>query len=341
MTMRRLCPTVGALGTWFVAMITGVVFTALFATPHSADAQQLAKGHRIGLLVFASASSFALRVDAFRHGLRERGYVEGQNVFLEYRYAEGQLERLPALAAELAALKVDVIVTSSTPAIRAAMQATRTIPIVMANVADPVQAGLVASLARPGGNVTGVSNLSPEVDGKRLALLKEVVPKLARVGFIWDPINRALALRLGELQTAARALGIALQSVEVGKPSALVSAFEAMTKERTDALVVPAPIASLYGRQILEFAERQQVPAMYDAREFAVQGGMMAYGPDFLDLHRHAATYVDKILKGAKPADLPVEQPTKFELVINLKTAKALRLTIPQAVLVRADEVIQ
>ena len=262
-------------------------------------------------------------------------------MFLEYRYAEGQLERLPALAAELAALKVDVIVTSSTPAIRAAMQATRTIPIVMANVADPVQAGLVASLARPGGNVTGVSNLSPEVDGKRLALLKEVMPKVARVGFIWDPVNSALARRFGELQTAARVLGIALQSVEVGNPSELETAFDTMTRERADALIVPAPIASLYGRQIVEMAARKRVPAMYDAGEFAAQGGMMAYGPDILDLHRHAAIYVDKILKGAKPSDLPVEQPTKFELVINLKTAKALGLAIPQAVLVRADEVIQ
>jgi putative ABC transport system substrate-binding protein len=323
------------------AIATGAVFTALFATPHSADAQQPVKGHRIGLLVFASASSFAPRVDAFRHGLRERGYVEGQNVFLEYRYAEGQLERLPALAAELAALKVDVIVTSSTPAIRAAMQATRTIPIVMANVADPVQSGLVASLARPGGNVTGVSNLAPEVDGKRLALLKEALPKVARVGFILDPANRALALRLGELRTAARALGIALQSVEVGNPGELESAFEAIARERVGALIVPAPIASLYGRRIVQIALRQRVPAMYDARQFAAEGGMMAYGPDFLDLHRRAATYVDKILKGARPADLPVEQPTKFELIINLKTAKALDVAIPPAVLARADEVIQ
>jgi putative tryptophan/tyrosine transport system substrate-binding protein len=232
-------------------------------------------------------------------------------------------------------------VTSSTPAIRAAMQATRTIPIVMANVADPVQAGLVASLARPGGNVTGVSNLAPELDGKRLALLKDAMPKVARVGFVWDPVNRALALRLGELQTAARALGIALQSVAVGNPGELENAFEAITRERVGALIVSAPIASLYGRQVVEIAMRKRVPVMYDAREFAVEGGMMAYGPDFLDLHRRAATYVDKILKGAKPADLPVEQPTKFELVINLKVAKALGLNLPQSFLSRADEVIQ
>jgi len=324
-----------------VAMVGGAIFTALFAAPSAADAQRLATGPRIGLLVFASASSFASRLDAFRHGLRQHGYVDGQNVFLEYRYAEGRLERLPALAAELAALRVDVIVTSSTPAIRAAMQATRTIPIVMANVADPVQAGLVASLARPGGNVTGVSNLAPELDGKRLALLKDAMPKVARVGFVWDPANRALALRLRELQTAARALGIALQSVEVGNSSELESAFEAITRERVDALIVSAPIASLYGRRVAEIAMRKRVPAMYDAREFALEGGMMAYGPDFLDLHRRAATYVDKILKGAKLADLPVEQPTKFELVINLKVAKALGLDLPQSFLLRADEVIQ
>jgi len=211
----------------------------------------------------------------------------------------------------------------------------------MANVADPVQAGFVASLARPGGNVTGVSNLAPELDGKRLALLKDAIPKIARVGFVWDPVNRALALRLGELQTAARALGIALQSVEVGNPSELESAFEAVTRERVGALIVSAPIASLYGPQVVEIAMRKRVPTMYDAREFAVEGGMMAYGPDFLDLHRRAAIYVDKILKGAKPADLPVEQPTKFELVINLKVAKTLGLNLPQAFLLRADEVIQ
>ena len=278
MTVRRPWLKVGALGAWFVAVVSGVAFTALFATPHTADAQQLARGHRIGLLIFASASSFAPRVDAFRHGLRQHGYVEGQNVFLEYRYAEGQLERLPALAAELAALKVGVIVTSSTPAIRAAMQATKTIPIVMANVADPVQAGLVASLARPGGNVTGLSNLAPDLDGKRLALLKDAMPKLARVGFVWDPVNSALALRLGELQTAARALGIALQSVEVGNPSELESEFEAITRERVGALIVPAPIASLYGRQIVEIATRKRVPAMYDAREFAVEGDCWPMG---------------------------------------------------------------
>ena len=301
----------------------------LFALCSSARAQQARKVPRIGYL------STGPTLQQFRQRMRELGYVEEKNVLFEDRYAEGgKLDRLPDLAAELVRMKVDVIVTTGTPAIQAAKQATTTIPIVMANVSDPVAAGFVASLARPGGNITGLSNLAPDLAGKRLELLKETLPKLTRVAYIWDPSNPSLARISREAQAAARELGITLQSLEVRNAEELGSAFEAAIRERAGALWVPAPMVSPYRRGITDFAGKTHLPLIYETRQYVEDaGGLMSYGPDFGDLDRRAATYVDKILKGAKPADLPVEQPTKFELVINLKTAKALGLTIPQSVL--------
>ncbi len=254
--------------------------------------------------------------------------------------AEGRTERLPALAAELVRLKVDVIVAASTPAIRAARLASGSIPIVMIS-ADPVGAGLVESLARPGGNMTGLSLMSPATDGKRVELLKEAFPSMTHIAFLWDGANPAQSLRLREAQLAARSLGITVHSVAVRQPDALQSALATELQERADALLPAATIANLYRRPLLEFMTKHRLPTMYESRAHAEAGGLMAYGPDILVLYRRAATYVDKILKGAKPADLPIEQPTKFELVINMRTAKALGLAIPPAVLARADEIIQ
>jgi len=309
------------------------------AGPFAADAQQAGKVPRIGWLRNVSPPDPLF--EAFRQGLRELGYIEGKSIVIEERWAEGKAERLPTLAAELVRLPVDLIVTVTTPAIQAAQKATGTIPIVMAASGDPVGAGLVASLARPGGNVTGLSLLGPELDGKRLELLKAALPKLTRVAFLWDPGNRGLALRFRELRGAARALDLSLQSIEVRHPSEIENALAAIAKRRPGAILIPAPMALLYREQITAFARRNRMPLMYDAREYVEAGGLISYGTNISDLCRRAATYVDKILKGAKPADLPVEQPTKFEMVINMKTAKALGLTIPRSVLSLADEVIQ
>jgi len=314
--------------------------TVLLSIAPFVGAQQPGKISRIGVLRGGSPPDPF--VEAFRQGLRDLGYVEGKNILIEYRYAEGKSDRLPNLAAELIRIKSDVIVTADTPPIRAAKDATREIPIVMAVVADPVAAGLVASLARPGGNITGLSNLAPELDGKRLELLKEALPIVTRVAWVWDPGNPALVIRLKGMQSAAQALGLKLQALEVRNPKELESAFEAAIRERAGALLVPAVMVSSYQRQIVEFAEKRRLPLVYDTKEFVERaGGLMSYGPDFSDLWRHAATYVDKILKGAKPADLPVEQPKKFELVINLKAAQQIGVTIPPNVLVRADKVIR
>ncbi|TAJ27443.1 ABC transporter substrate-binding protein, partial [Bosea sp. (in: a-proteobacteria)] len=303
-------------------------------------AQQPGKIPLIGVLRGGSSSDPF--VEAFRRGLRDLGYVEGKNIQIEYRYAEGKSDRLPNLAAELVRIKSDVIVIADTPAIRAAKNATRETPIVMAVVADPVAAGLIASLARPGGNITGLSNLAPELDRKRLELLKETLPNVTRVAWVWDPGNPALTIRLKEMQAAAQVLGLKLQALEVRNPKELESAFEAAIRERAGALSVPAVMVGSYRRQIVDFAAMKRLPLFYDTKEFAERaGGVMSYGPDFADLFRRAATYVDKILKGAKPADLPVEQPTKFELVVNMKTAKALGIKIPNSILVRADKVIK
>ena len=280
--------------------------------------------------------------EGFRQGLRDLGYVEGQNIVLELRFAQGKPERLAAMAIELAQMKVDLIVIESAQAARAARDASKAIPIVMAVVGDPVGAGLVASLARPGGNITGLSTLSPELSGKRLELLKEVAPQAKRVAVIWNDSNPAAAGNLAATRTAARSMGIDIQSVEVRKASDLDLALEAVAAARPGALLTLTNGMFLANRtRIVEFTARSRLPAIFPDREFAEAGGLMAYGPSLTANFRRAAAYVDKILKGAKSADLPVEQPTKFELVVNLKTAKALGITIPQSLLLRADEVIQ
>jgi putative ABC transport system substrate-binding protein len=283
--------------------------------------------------------------EAFRQGLRDLGYAEGRNLVIEYRDAEGKFERLPALAAELVALKVDVILAGSTPHAVAAKQATRTIPIVVASVGDPVSSGLVTSLARPGGNVTGLSILAPELVGKCLELLKQAVPGVSLVAVLWQPGaagERTVRDMLKAAEVAARALGVRPQFVEARGPADFDRAFSDMTKARAGALtVLGTPMFFNERRRLVELTAKNRLPAVYPLREYVDAGGLMAYGPNLADLFRRAATYVDRILKGAKPADLPVEQPTKFELVINLKTAKALGLTIPQSVLGRADRVIE
>ena len=316
----------------------------LAAWPLAAEAQQAGKVPRIGYLSWGSLASGPNPYrDAFLQGLRERGLIEGQNIAIEYRSAEGRFDRLPDLAAELVLLKVDVIVTSTTPAIQAAKQATSTIPIVMAVAGDPVVTGLVASLARPGGNITGLSQLAPELAGKRLELLKETLPKLTRVAVLWNSSSTAMIHTFREAQVAVEALGLKLQSMEVqGDPADFERVFLAITRERPDGLFVTLdPFTSLHRRRIVELAAKNRLPAMYASREFVDAGGLMAYGPSLPDMWRRSATFVDKILKGAKPSDLPIEQPTKFELVINLKTAKALGLTIPSSLLLRADQMIQ
>ena len=305
-----------------------------------AQAQQPKKVSRIGVLSPYSSAAAALSLEAFRSGLRELGYAEGNNIAVLVRYAEGNSERLPSLASELVSLKVDVIMTSTVPAIQAAMQATSTISIVTIS-ADPVGAGIVASLARPGANVTGLSLLSPELDGKRLELLKETFPKTKRVAFIWNPADAGMALRFKAVKSAAQALRLTIQSLEVRALNELDSALESATSGHVDAILVPSAMANAYRRPILDFTVNKRLPAMYENRESAEAGGLIAYGPSGTDLWRRAATYVDKILKGRKPADLPVEQPTKFELVINLKTAKQIGVTIPPNVLARADKVIR
>jgi len=317
---------------------------ALGTLPIATQAQQAAKIARLGFLANSSTALAHLR-EAFLQGLRDLGYVEGRNVVIEYRYAEGTLDRFPVLAAELVALKVDVIVAPPTPAAQAAKQATRTIPIVFAGSGDPVANGLVTSLARPGGNVTGLSGLSPELVGKCLEQLKQAVPGVIRVAVLWQPGGqgeRADRDMLKEAEVAARALGIRLQFVEVRGTADFDRAFSDMTTAGAGALtVLPSNMLNTERRRLADLAAKSRLPAVYQLREYVDAGGLMAYGANLADLNRRAATYVDKILKGAKPDDLPVEQPTKFELVVNLKTAKALGLTIPPSVLGRADDIIQ
>ena len=317
---------------------------AILLAPLAADAEQPGKVFRIGILanVPLTDPEGARLWGAFIRGLRELGYVEGQNITIEWRVSEGKYERLPDLAAELVRVKVDVIVAPASQGPFAAKQATRTIPIVMTGTADPVGSGLVASLARPGGNVTGLSTLAPEIVGKRLELLKEIVPRASRVAILWNPTNPSHPLLLGEAKAAARLLRVQLQLLEARGPDEFEGAFAAMTKERAGALLVLRDgMFLLHRRRIMDLVAKSRLPVMYAAREDVDAGGFMSYGPSAPDLFRRAAIYVDKILKGAKPADLPVEQPTKFELVVNLKTAKTLGLTIPQSVLIRADHVIQ
>jgi len=322
----------------------GSVAGGLLAAPLAAEGQQAAKIARIGYLGFNRAANSHLP-EAFFQGLRDLGYVEGRNVVIEYRDAAGKQERFPALAAELVALKVDVIVASGTPQALAAKQATRTIPIVMTSAGDPVGSGLVTSLARPGGNVTGLSFLAPELVGKCLELLTQAVPGVSRVAVLWHPGDygeRTERDMLKGAEVAARALGVRLQVVEARGPADFDRAFSDMTRARAGALTeLPSAMFLTERRRLVDLAAKNRLPAVYPWREPVDAGGLMSYGPDFADSFRRAATYVDKILKGAKPADLPVEQPTKFELVINLKAAKALGLTIPPSVLGRADEVIR
>ena len=316
---------------------------ALLAAPLAGEAQQAPKIARIGYLSPSTPAAAAQNLTAFRQEVRELGHVEGKTFVLELRYAEARAERLPDLARELVSLKVDVIITATDVAIAAVKRETQTIPIVMANSSDPVGAGFVASLARPGGNVTGLGMISLDLTGKRLELLKESVPRLSRVAFLWNPGVRGDTLQYKEAEGVARALGLSLQSVEVVRAEDLDRAFSLIRDQRGQALTVagPSPVTFSNRARIATLAQRNRLPSIYGGREFVDAGGLMSYGPSDRDLFRRAATYVDKILKGANPAELPVELPTKFELVINLKTAKALGLTIPQSVLLRADQVIE
>ena len=324
----------------FLTLLGGVVAAA---TPLAASAQEARKRlPRIGFLGNSTATLEANLVGPFRDGLRDLGYVEGRNILIEYRWAEGNYERFPSLIAELIALKPDVIVTAGTPAAVAVKKATASIPLVMVAVGDPVGTGLVASLGRPGGNATGLTSIAPELEGKRLELLKEVLPTVSRVAVLWNPAN---AYQIGsekEVQAAAKVLHILVASLPVRNRGELGNALAAIPREHADAVLVLADRLFLHNRErIADFVITNRLPAMNAYRELVEAGGLISFGPSYAVMHRQAATYVDKILKGAKPADMPVEQPAKFELVINLKSARALGITIPQSVLARADEVIQ
>jgi len=317
---------------------------ALLAVGVVAEAQQPKKVPRIGILTSADLATESTRSEAIRLALRERGYIEGQNIAIEYRYAEGKRDRYPELAAELVRLKVDIIVVAGgVIPIQTAKKATKTIPIVMTGVgADPVETGLVESLARPGGNVTGITSLQTELGGKRLELLKEAVPKLARVAVLYDPAVPAAREVKEDLPVAARALRLTIQPWEIRAAEDFERVFAAMGKQRPDGLYVSSGLViTANGKRIADFALKSRLPSMYTSREAVEAGGLMYYGADEADSYRRVAYYVDRILKGAKPADLPVQQPTKFELVINLKTAKQIGLTIPQSLLYRADKVIK
>jgi putative tryptophan/tyrosine transport system substrate-binding protein len=319
----------------------GTLAGGLLAAPLAAQAQPAGKVYRIGWLSPGTAAGGLPNLDALRAGLRDLGYVEGRNFTIEARWADGQIPRLPSLAVELVGLHVDVICTAGSPASGAAKQATATIPIVFANVAFPDQSGLVATYARPGGNITGVAFIGPEY-GKRLELLKEVNPKMSRVALIYNPDNRGSILALQETQRWAKDLRLTLEPHELRGPGDFERVFAAIGRARPDALMTTADafIAS-YATRIVQFAAKNRIPSMYPGREFVAAGGLMFYGGSIPEIYRRAAVYVDRILKGAKPSELPVEQPIKFDMVINLKTAKTLGLTLPQSLLLRADEVIQ
>jgi ABC-type uncharacterized transport system substrate-binding protein len=311
----------------------------LFALCLSVEAQQ-PKVSRIG---FLSTGSPGPNFEAFRIGLRDLGHIQGKNITIESRFAEEKFDRLSDLAAELVRLNVDILVTGNSTVARAAKKTTTSIPIVVANAGDPVGSGLVASLARPGGNVTGLTNYSPELLGKRVELLKEVVPKVSRFALLNDVDSRATSSEFKDAQGASQILGVKLQSIQVKGPNPdIEGAFKVMVKERIGAVITATgPLIGLHRKRIVELLEQNRIPAIHAESQWADRGGLMSYGANQSDLYRRAATYVDKILKGTKPADLPVEQPTKFEFVLNLKTAKALNLTIPQSVLYRADKVIK
>ena len=316
--------------------------TVLLAPAPSAEAQQPKTVPRIGVLNAALPAAVSVRIEAFRQGLRELGYVEGKNIIIEYRSAEGKLDRLPALASELVNLKVNIIVTGGPAPTRAAKETSVTIPIVMAQGSDPVGNGFVASLARPGGNITGLATLNPELSGKRLELLKEILPKLLRVVVLGTSTNPSNAQALIETELAAASFGVKLQYLDVLAPKDIETAFRTASKGRADGvLALTSSVLNSQRKQVTDLAAKSRLPAIYGQREYVEVGGLVSYGTNDNDLYRRAATYVDKILKGTKPADLPVEQPIKFEFIVNLKAAKAIGLTIPPNVLVRADRVIK
>jgi putative ABC transport system substrate-binding protein len=315
----------------------------IMASVHLAIAQEPKKIPQIGYQSGGSSSAAAPRIDAFRQGLRELGYTEGKNIGFEYRYAEGNLDRIPDLIAELVRLKVNVIVSGTEQGIRAAQKATKTIPIVLTATGDPVESGFVVSLARPGGNITGTtSSTSSESTRKQVELLKEAVPQLSHLAVLWNPTNLSQKQRIKDVEAAAKALEVKLQLLGVERPADADNTFSAITKERPNGLLIlRSPIIRILGTRITEFADKNRLPTMYSDSQFVEGGGLMSYAPNILDLDRRAAYYVDKILKGAKPADLPVEGPKKFEIVINLKTAQQIGLTIPAALLKRADKIIK
>jgi putative ABC transport system substrate-binding protein len=323
-------------------LLVGAAAWPALAWTGTARAQAPARVARIGLLSPFSPADTALWHQAFRQGLRDLGWIEGKNIGIEYRYAESKSNILPDLAADLVRLRVDIIVVDTISPALAAKNTTRTIPIVVAAGSDTVVSGLIESLARPGGNVTGLEQMAPGLGGKRLELLKEIVPKLSRVAVLWNPKNAGSTLNWKELQVPARQLGVQLHSLEVSSLTGFDKAFDDAARVHAGALaVMPDPVFVTNLKRIADLAVRSRLPSIFHLREFVDAGGLVAYGPDRADLFRRAATYVDKILKGTKPADLPVEQPTKFELVVNVKTAKALGLTVPQAFLMRADRVIE
>jgi putative tryptophan/tyrosine transport system substrate-binding protein len=322
----------------FLALVGG----AAAAWPLAAWAQQSQKTPRIGVLLPGTPISFAVRANAFLEGLRDLGYVEGKTIAIEWKWAEDKIERFPELAAELVRVNVDVIVTGGTSAATALKSATKTIPIVMAIIGDPVAAGLVESLGQPGGNATGFSIIAPEVGTKRLELLKEIVPDAFSVAVVLNPQNPQSRIELNEMQAAARTLGLQLHPIQITSGAVLDEAFAALTKAVAQGtILLTDPILFSQRKRIIELANRSRLPAMYFFQEFVKEGGLMSYGPSDADLFRRSAAYVDRILKGTRPSDLPIEQPTKFELVINLKTAKALGLTVPNTLLATADEVIE
>jgi putative tryptophan/tyrosine transport system substrate-binding protein len=324
-------------------ILVSIFAVVILAFVHPAEAQQANRVPRIGWLVTGVPSSSALSLEAFRQGLRDFSYIEGKNIQIESRYAEGKLDRLPSLVAELVQLKVDVLVSGVYLAIRAAKQATYTIPIVMVIVVDPVATGLIDSLARPGGNITGLTRITRDLSGKRLELLKEAVPGISRVGVLWNADNSSAALAFKEYEAAASALKIQLQSLEVRGPNPdLEGAFQAAAKGRASALItVRDAVLNRYAKRIADLAIKNRLSSMSEGSEYVESGGLMSYATNDVDQYRRVAYYVDKILKGAKPADLPVEQPTKFELVINLKTAKQIGVEIPPEVLARANRLIK
>jgi putative ABC transport system substrate-binding protein len=321
------------------AFVSGTL--ALLAAPLVAETQPAGKVPRVGYLSYGSTGS-SRELDAFRQGLRELGYIEGQSIAVEYWFASGQIERYPGLAAELVRLKVDVIVAPATPQALAAKQATSSIPIVFVLVADAVGAGLITNFARPGGNITGLTSSGAELGGKRLELLRHMVPETSRVAVLYNPTDRSNVLALKQLQESAPTLGLILKPLEVRESREFDGAFVAMTRQRAHSMFgTPGALTFEHSKVLVDLAAKHRIPAMWGHRSFVDAGGLMSYAVNLYDQNRQAAVFVDKILKGAKPGDLPVEQPTKFELVINLKTAKALGRTIPPSVLARADEVIQ